>query len=78
VSDDHSRRRFLKIATVAIGGIIGAVMAVPLVRYLFYPVGRRVVSSAEEPVDVGPSTAFRSGTRPVRVEIRAASVRDAW
>lgn len=68
----------MKIATVAIGGIIGAVMAVPLVRYLFYPVGRRVVSSSVEPVDVGSSSSIVAGAPPVRVAIRANSVRDAW
>ncbi len=76
--DDQSRRGFLKVATVAIGGIIGAVLAVPMVRYLFYPVGRRVVFSADEPLDVGPSSAIRAGAPPVRVAIRANSVRDAW
>lgn len=76
--NDQSRRRFLKFATVAIGGIIGAVMTVPIVRYLFYPVGRRIVSSTREPVDVGPSSSIVAGAPPVRVAIRAKSVRDAW
>lgn len=75
---EQSRRRFLKVATVAIGGIIGVVMAVPLVRYLFYPVGRRVVASADQPIDVGPSSAIVAGAPPVRAAIRASSVRDAW
>jgi Rieske Fe-S protein len=78
VADEQSRRRFLKVATVAIGGAIGAVMAVPLVRYLLYPIGRRTVSSAIEPVDVGAASAIATGAPPTRVTIRAASVRDAW
>jgi len=78
VVDEQSRRKFLKVATVAIGGIIGAVLAVPMVRYLFYPVGRRVVSSSGEPIDVGPTSLIVAGAPPVRVAIRAKRVRDAW
>jgi menaquinol-cytochrome c reductase iron-sulfur subunit len=74
----NSRRRFLKVATSAIGGAIGAVMAVPLVRYFLYPAGRKVVQSASEPVDVLPVSALKPGAPPQRVAISAASVRDAW
>ena len=43
---DPGRRRFLKIATCAIGGGIGAVVAVPAARYLLYPVGSLTISTA--------------------------------
>jgi Rieske Fe-S protein len=75
---EQGRRRFLKIATVAIGGIIGLVTGVPLVRYLLYPVGRRTVSSVSEPVDVAAASAIAAGAPPVRVTVYASTLRDAW
>ena len=74
----QSRRGFLAIATMAIGGVIGAVMAIPLLRYLFYPVGRRVVSSAGEPIAVLDEKALAPGGQPVRVQVVASNIRNAW
>lgn len=74
----QSRRGFLKIATTAIGGAIGAIIAFPLVRYLLYPVGRRVVSSGGEPIDVMNEAELKPGAPPVRVQIRASEMRDGW
>ncbi|RMH42796.1 MAG: ubiquinol-cytochrome c reductase iron-sulfur subunit [Deltaproteobacteria bacterium] len=73
-----SRRGFLKAATVAIGGAIGAVFAIPVIRYVLYPLGRRIVTSASDPVDVGPADQVKPGGPPVRVSIVAPSVRDGW
>ncbi len=78
MADEQSRRRFLKIATGAIGGAIGVVMAVPLLRYFLFPLGRRTVTSSAEPVDVGAAGAIVAGEAPVKVVITAKSVRDAW
>jgi menaquinol-cytochrome c reductase iron-sulfur subunit len=72
------RRSFLKGATLALGGAVGVVLAVPLVRYLFFPVGRKVVSSAVEPVDVIAESALVAGGPPVQVALMAAKQRDAW
>ena len=76
--EDKTRRGFLKTATVALGGALGAVMALPVVRYVFYPMGRRVVSSSTDPVDVLAASSLPEGGDPVRVEIRAAAMRDGW
>jgi menaquinol-cytochrome c reductase iron-sulfur subunit len=73
-----SRRGFLKVATAAIGGAIGAVLAYPLVRYVLYPVGRRVVSDPGEPLDILSADALVPGAAPVRVGLAADQVRDAW
>jgi menaquinol-cytochrome c reductase iron-sulfur subunit len=73
-----SRRGFLKTATVVIGGAIGALAALPVIRFVFHPVGKSVVTSATEPVDVLAADALSVGAEPVRVELRASSVRDAW
>lgn len=63
---------------MALGGAIGALVAVPLVRYVLFPMGRDLVSSSKEPVDVLDEAALRSGAPPVRVQINATRMRDAW
>ncbi len=75
---DPSRRKLLVRASLAIGGAIGAGVAYPLVRYLLFPLGRRVVKSPEAPVDVLRADALAVGAPPVRVEITAEETRDAW
>jgi Rieske Fe-S protein len=72
------RRKFLKIATAAIGGAIGAFVAVPILRYVLFPIGRRVVAEAGGAVDVIGVDALEPGAAPIRVELTARSVRDAW
>lgn len=74
----QSRRGFLKIATMALGGAIGLVMAVPLVRYVFYPVGRRVVTDSSDFVEVLEDKVLKPGAPPVRVQIVASDARNAW
>jgi menaquinol-cytochrome c reductase iron-sulfur subunit len=73
-----TRRRFLAIATAALGGAVGAVLAVPLVRAFLHPVGKKTVISAAEPVDVIALDALAPGAAPTKVQIAARSVRDAW
>jgi menaquinol-cytochrome c reductase iron-sulfur subunit len=72
------RRRFLKIATCAIGGGIGLVVTVPAVTYLLDPVGRRVVTTGDEPIDLIGIDELKIGAAPVKVTVVARSVRDAW
>ena len=71
------RRRFLSIATSAIGAAIGAVIAYPLVRYALYPAGRKVVTSSAEPIDAIAINALVPGAAPRRVQLLARSTRDA-
>lgn len=73
-----SRRRFLARATIAMGGLMGAVMAVPVLRYLLYPVGKRIVRSPTEPIDVIGAAELKVGDHPRLVAVNADSVRDAW
>jgi menaquinol-cytochrome c reductase iron-sulfur subunit len=72
------RRRFLKLATCALGGGIGVVVVVPAVKYLLDPVGRRVVTTGDEPIDVIGLDDLAIGAPPVRVSVVARSVRDGW
>ena len=75
---DQSRRRSLKIATAAMGGVIGFVAAIPLVRYFLYPVGRTVVDNPTAPVDAIAAADLVAGGPPVRVKLLVSGVRNAW
>ena len=63
---------------MAIGGTIGAVVAVPLVRYVLFPMGREVVSNSKEPIDVLDVAGLKPGAAPIRVQVNAARMRNAW
>jgi Rieske Fe-S protein len=63
---------------MAIGGTIGAVVAVPLVRYLLFPMGREVVSSSADPIDVIDEGGLKAGAPPIRVQMNASKMRNAW
>ena len=71
---DPDRRKFL--ATCAIGGGVGVVAAVPLVRLVVDPAGKQTVSSPREPLDLGPASRFVAA--PTKVEIVAPVIKDAW
>ncbi len=77
-SDGQRRRQFLKAVTVAMGGAIGAVLALPLVRYFVFPIGRAIVSSPEEPLEVLDSESLKAGGPPVQVALVATEQRDGW
>jgi len=68
----------LKIATCALGGGIGATVAVPAIRYILYPVGAQTVTSGDEPIDVLAESRVRAGAPPMRVGLVARAERDAW
>jgi menaquinol-cytochrome c reductase iron-sulfur subunit len=76
--EQSGRRSFLKTATVLIGGVIGAVLAVPIVRYLTFPVRRKVVIGADTPVPVIDEARVVAGAPPLRVQIITPEQRDAW
>lgn len=77
-NEDPGRRRFLKIATCAIGGGLGAVVAVPAIRFLLDPVGREVVTTGGAPIDVLGLDQLAVDAAPVQVRVVARSIRDAW
>lgn len=58
--DQLSRRNFLAIATGAIGGLIGIVMAIPAVAYIIGPALQR--RTAENWVRLGPTSKVELGT----------------
>lgn len=75
---DPSRRTFMARATVAMGGVIGAITAVPLVGYVFYPVGKRLVKSPDAPIEVASLHELPPGGKPMLVAVKAEALRDAW
>ncbi len=73
---ETDRRGFLKVLNLALGSLVGAVMAVPFVRYLFFPVRRRTVAGPSDPVPIAQA---EDVTRvPLRVDIVVPEQRDAW
>jgi Rieske Fe-S protein len=77
VSDDDSRRNFLKV--VGLGGLgvgLGAVVAAPAVAYVAFPLGHPTVTGADGFVKVGKLDGFKPG-QPAKVDV-FADKRDAW
>ncbi len=78
MADAPDRRKFLKVATCALGGGAGLVIAAPVIKLVLDPAGKQTVSSPKEPLDVGDVAGFRKGQPPTRVEIIAPVLQDAW
>jgi menaquinol-cytochrome c reductase iron-sulfur subunit len=73
------RRSFLlKVANIAIGGAIGLALGVQLVRYLVFPTSRKIVTGPEGKVPVANDADLKTGAPPLKVNLLAPSVRDAW
>ncbi len=78
MGDDPDRRKFLKVATCALGGGAGLVIAAPVVRLVLDPASKQTVTSPTDPLDAGDASRFVLGAPPSRVEIVAPVVQDAW
>ena len=76
--DDPDRRRFLKVATCAMGGGVGLVVAGPVIRLVIDPADKQTVTSPTEPLDLGDARQLTLGAPPTRVEVIAPLVKDAW
>lgn len=75
---DEDRRKFLKVATCAIGGGIGAALTVPTLALWVDPATRETVTGPTAPIDVGSAEEFRVGAPPRRVELIAPIIRNGW
>jgi menaquinol-cytochrome c reductase iron-sulfur subunit len=75
---DEDRRKFLKVATCAIGGGVGLVVAAPVLTLLVDPATKVTVTTPKAPLDLGPVEQFRVGAEPRRVDVVAPIVKDAW
>jgi menaquinol-cytochrome c reductase iron-sulfur subunit len=78
MGDDPDRRKFLKVATCALGGGAGLIVAAPVVRLVLDPAGKTTVTSPKDPIDAGAASRFELGAPPTRVDIVAPVVQDAW
>ena len=78
MAKDPDRRKFLTIATCAIGGGVGLVSAVPVLRVLADPLGKTTVTSPRDPFDLGPADRFVEGAPPRKIEIVAPVLKDGW
>jgi menaquinol-cytochrome c reductase iron-sulfur subunit len=75
---DEDRRKFLKVATCAIGGGVGLVMAAPALTLLADPAGKITVTTPTAPLDLGLVEQFRVGAAPRKVDVVAPLIKDAW
>ena len=75
---DQDRRKFLKVATCAIGGGVGLVVAAPVLTLLVDPATRVTVTGPTAPLDLGPAEHFHVGAEPRKVDVVAPIIKDAW
>lgn len=75
---DEDRRKFLKVATCAIGGGVGLAVAGPALTLLASPAGKVTVTTPTAPLDLGPAEQFRANDPPRKVDIVAPVIKDAW
>ena len=75
---DEDRRKFLKVATCAIGGGVGLVVAAPVLTLLADPASKITVTTPTAPLDLGLAEQFRVGAPPRKVDVVAPIVKDAW
>ena len=75
---DEDRRKFLKVATCAIGGGVGLSVAAPVLTLLVDPAKKVTVTTPTTPLDIGSAEQFRVGAEPRRVDVVAPIVKDAW
>jgi Rieske Fe-S protein len=78
MADEPDRRGFLKLATCAVGGGLGLVVAGPVLRLVLDPAGKITVTTPTDPIDLGSLDAIRVGADPQKVDIIAPVVTDAW
>lgn len=78
MSDEPDRRKFLKVATCALGGGVGLVVVAPVLRVVVDPAGEQTVTTPTEPLDVGPASIYVPGEPPRKVDVIAPVVKDAW
>jgi menaquinol-cytochrome c reductase iron-sulfur subunit len=76
--DDPDRRKFLKVATCALGGGLGLGLGIPAAKLLLDPSGKEIVTAPTEPIDLGLADALQVGAPPRRYEVIAPVVQDAW
>jgi menaquinol-cytochrome c reductase iron-sulfur subunit len=78
MGDEPDRRGFLKVATCAVGGGLGLVIAAPVLRVVTAPAGSVTVTTPKDPIDVGALERLPIGPSWNKVSVIAPVVSDAW
>lgn len=68
----------MKVATCALGGGAGLVIAAPAVRLVLDPAGKTTVTTPTDPIDLGPLDRFEIDAAPRKVEVIAPRIQDGW
>jgi Rieske Fe-S protein len=75
---EPDRRGFLKVATCALGGGMGLVIAAPVLRLVSAPAIATTVTTPKDPIDVGAIDRIPVGAAWTKVSVIAPVVSDAW
>lgn len=78
MADEPDRRKFLKVATCAIGGGVGLGLVIPATRLVLGPAGKDTVTTPADPIDVGAADRFKVGAGWRKVDVVAPVVKDGW
>ena len=76
--EDPSRRRFIQVATGALGAGLGIALVAPAARIFMDPTTRKVVTTPDVPIDIGGLDMLATGAPPTQVTVIAPELRDAW
>ncbi|HUS33327.1 MAG TPA: ubiquinol-cytochrome c reductase iron-sulfur subunit [Kofleriaceae bacterium] len=76
--DDPDRRKFLKLATCGLGGIVGIAATAPAVSLVLAPTSRQTVTTPTDPIDLGDATIAKGWSDWRKVDVIAPEVRDGW
>jgi Rieske Fe-S protein len=75
---DPERRRFLQVATCAVGGGLGIVTVAPALRMCVAPARSQTVRLPTDPIDVGAIDSLGIGKSWRKIDVVAPVVSDAW
>jgi menaquinol-cytochrome c reductase iron-sulfur subunit len=75
---DPDRRRFLKLATCGLGGVVGIAATAPAISLVLAPSSRQTVTTPKDPIDVGDAKAAEAWTDWRKVDVIAPEVHDGW
>ncbi len=77
-SEHPDRRRFLQVATCALGGGLGLAVLGPTAKLVLAPSDMQTVTTPTEPLDLGTVDRVKVGAPWRRYDVIAPSVSDAW
>ena len=75
---DPDRRKFLQLATCALGAGVGLAVVVPVIEMAGDPAGQQTVTAPTAPLDLGTADRLKVGTQWKRYDVIAPVVADAW